>query len=388
LREKVAIAGAFELTPGRFPELDAITLFRAVLKGAMSQWPVRPQDVDGLLTSPCGYASGPDTYVHDRLISELGIRPTYCRTTNIGGATYLQMVNDAAMAIRDGHASAVLCVSAGKFMKPGAGGGEMMARAISHHEFEVPYGTFVPALYGLSASQFMAERNVGPEDLARVAVSARKWALLNPHARMHRAGPLSIADVLASRMIATPFHYFDCSIPSDGGGAVLVTRAALAQKWTRQPAYIVGYGEYHGRGIISNPGSLIDTGASFSGPHAFREAGMIPRDIKAAQLYDAFSSTPLVLLENLGFCGHGEAGRFVQSGGIDPGGTLPANTYGGLMSFGHTGDASGMSLLTEGAKQTMGVAGPNQVADADRVLIHAYGGMMFDHTTLILAREA
>jgi acetyl-CoA acetyltransferase len=188
-------------------------------------------------------------------------------------------------------------------------------------------------------------------------------------------------------MICTPFHLLDCSFPSDGGGAVLVTRADLGRKWASQPAYILGYGEHHTRGTVSEPGNLIETGAVRSGAEAFRRAGLTPRDIDVAQIYDAFTSTPLILLENLGFCAPGESAAFVNSGAIDPGGTLPVNTYGGLLSFGHTGDASGMSLVTEGAFQTMGIAGPNQVEKAERVLIHGYGGMLYDHATLILGRE-
>jgi acetyl-CoA acetyltransferase len=387
LSEPIAIAGAYELLPGRYPD-DDVALFRAVLKGALKSWPIRPHDVDGLMTSPCGGIAGYDTYIHDRLVSELGLAPTFVETINLGGATYLAMVDRAATAIRAGRANTVLCVSAGKFMKPSAGGGALMAGAISDRDLEVPYGTFIPALYGLVASQLMAERNVTAEDLARVAVAARSWARLNPRARMHGAAPLSVQEVLESRMICTPFHFFDCSFPSDGGGAVLVTRGDLARKWAKQPAYVLGYGEHHPRGTISDAGNLLETGATRSGPQAFERAGMTARDIQVAQLYDAFSSTPLLLLENLGLCGTGEAAGFVQRGGIDPGGALPVNTYGGLMSFGHTGDSSGMSLLTEAAFQTMGIAGPNQVRAAERVLVHAYGGVMFDHATVILGREA
>ncbi len=387
MSESVAIAGAYEMTPGRYRDVDALALFRQLLREALTSWPVRPQNIDGFITHPCGYANSPDNYIHDKLFAELGIRPAFAETMNLGGATYPAMVNRAAMAIETGRASAVLCIGAGKFMKPGAGGGEMMARAISDGNLEVPYGAFIPALYGLVASQYMAERNATAEDLARVAVSARKWAMLNPQARMRSQGPITIEDVLASRMIATPFHYLDCSVPSDGGGAVLVARADLARKWTEQPAFIVGYGEKHGRGTVSEPGDLLETGAIASGAEAFGKARLGPADIKTAQIYDAFSATPLLLLENLGFCAAGEAPGFVQSGATDPGGRLPMNTYGGLMSFGHTGDASGMSLVTAGALQTMGKAGPVQVDDASHVLIHGYGGILYDHTTLILARE-
>jgi acetyl-CoA acetyltransferase len=347
MSEQVTIAAAYEMTPGRFRDVDALALFRQLLREAITAWGVRPQQIDGLLTHPCGYVSNPDNYIHDKLVAELGIRPVFAETMNLGGATYPAMVNRATMAIQGGRASAVLCVGAGKFMKPGAGGGPMMAKAISDANLEVPYGTFIPALYGLVTSQYMDQFGVSDSDMARVAVSARRWANLNPQARMH-GETLTIQDVVSSRMIATPFHYYDCSIPSDGGGAVLVTRADIGRKLTSQPAYIVGYGEKHGRGCVSEPGDLLQTGAVAAGAEAFRRASMTPADMDVAQIYDAFSATPLILLENLGFCGPGEASAFVASGATDPGGKLPMNTYGGLMSFGHTGDASGMSLVTAG----------------------------------------
>lgn len=387
MADSVAIAAAFEMPPGRYPDFDPSALFRHVLRGLITSCPIRPTDVDGILTSPAGGVAGFDPYFHEKLVSELGIRPRFAETLNLGGATYAAMVNRAAMAIGAGLANAIICISAGKFLKPGSGGGELMARVTSDANLELPYGTFIPALYGLITSQFLAERGVTSRDLARIAVSARKWAMLNPQARMHKAGPLTIEDVLASRLIATPFHLYDCSVPCDGGGAVLVTRGDLARRWTAQPAYVLGYGEYHSRGSLSDAGNLIETGAAPAAAAAFAQAGMSPKDIDLVQLYDAFSSTPLMLLEELGFCRPGEAAGFVHNGAIDPGGVLPVNTYGGLLSFGHTGDASGMSLLTAGTLQIMGRAGPTQAEIAERVLIHAYGGIMFDHATLILGRE-
>lgn len=387
LSEQIAIAGAVELPARRYSELEPNDLYRAVLKAAIRDWPVKPQDVDGILTTPGGGMRGHDTYMHDRLVAETGIRPKFLETLNLGGCTFPAMVDRAAAAIRAGRASAVLCISAGKMLKPVEGAGTLMASAISDPDLEVPYGTFIPALYGLIASQLVHERGVTAKDLARVAVSARKWAQLNPRARMYGKGELTVEDVLASRMVCTPFHFYDCSFPSDGGGAVLVTTGENARRWCKQPAYVLGFGEFHGRGTLGEPGDLLQSGAIRSAPEAFAQAGLAPADIDVAQLYDAFTSTPLILLEALGFCAPGEAPAFVHAGGIDPGGRLPVNTYGGLLSFGHTGDASGMSLLTEGAMQAMGIAGANQVADANHVLVHAYGGMMYDHATLILGRE-
>ena len=383
----VTIAATHEMRPGRYPDLDPFEMFREVLKGAMASWGIGPRKIDGLLTSPAGQAAGAtDTYVHDKLISELGVHLTFAETMCLGGATFAAMVNRAEMAIRYGLASAVLCIGAGKFMKPTAGGAEMMARMISECDFEVPYGTFIPALYALIAHQFMHERGITREDLAHVAVSQRKWARLNPQALMHDKGELTVADVLSSRPVAEPFRLLDCSVPCEGGGAILVTRSDIGRGMSRQPAYVRGYGECHLRGTISNAGNLIETGATRSGPAALGRAGMTPADIDIVELYDAFSATPLILLENLGFCGAGESGALVRSGATAPGGRLPMNTNGGLLSFGHTGDASGMSVLIEAARQTMGTAGPNQVTKADTVLAHCYGGMMYDHATLILAR--
>lgn len=385
--ESVAIPCAFEIPASRYRDLDDLGILHKVIKGAMAEWPVSPRDIDGMLVHPSGGISGYNIYVHDRLVSELGLQLNFLETLNIGGATYLAMVNRAAMAIRTGRANAVLCIGAGKFLKPSDGGGTLMAAAISDIYLEHPYGTFIPALYGLIANEYMAKYDVTPEDLARVAVSARKWAQLNPNARMHTAGELTVGEVLDSRMICTPFHYLDCSLPADGGGAVLVTRADLACEWSDRPAYVLGYGECHGRGTLSDPGSLIETGAIRSGREAFSQAGMQPSDIDVAEIYDAFTSTPLILLENLGFCAPGAAPDLVQRGAIDPGGELPVNTYGGLLSFGHTGDACGMSLLTEGVQQVQGRAGARQVESAEQVLVHAYGGMMYDHATLILGNS-
>jgi len=387
LSQPVAIAAAYEHPPRRYNDLDFNDLYGEVLKGCIASWGVKPQDIDGILTTPGGGMTGHDTYVHDMLVSETGIRPAFMETLNLGGGSFPCMVDRAAMAIRSGRASAVLCIGVGKMLKPRKGAGVLMASAISDPNMEVPYGAFIPALYALMVSAYVHKYGVTAEQMARVAVAARKWANLNPIARMHDAGPLTVEEVVNSRMICSPFHFYDCSFPSDGGGAVLVVRDDLARKWAKQPAWIAGFGEYHPRGSVGDPGDLLEVGAIRTGREAFAAAGMSPSDITVAQLYDAFSCTPLILLEALGMCQPGEAAAFVEAGGIDPGGALPVNTYGGLLSFGHTGDASGMSLVTAGAMQALGTAGPTQVAKADRVLIHGYGGVMYDNATLILSRE-
>lgn len=385
----VAIAASYEVPPTRFPQVSPHNLYRQVAFAALSEWGVRPSDVNGLLAVPSGQGVNEiDIYTHEKLGSELGLTPGFAETLNAGGASFAIMVGRAASAIRDGLADCVLCIGTGKFTKPSDGGAEVMAQMISEPDFEIGYGPFIPALYALIASRFMAERGVTSADLARVAVSARQWALRNPRAFMHAKGAISVEDVLNSRMISTPLHYLDCSVPCDGGGAVLVTTDEKARQLTRQPAYLLGYGEAHSHGSISSAGDrLVQTLAARTGARAFGSAGLSPADMDMAMLYDAFSFTPLLLLENMGFTPPGQSAAFVQSGAMDPGGSLPVNTNGGLLSFGHTGEASGMSVLVEGVRQIMSQAGANQLDRARTALVHCYGGMMYEHATLILGRS-
>lgn len=384
----VAIAAYLEISPGHYPEFDSLGMYRHVLACALSEWDIKPNKVDGILAPPAGIAVGssPEFFTHGKLAEDLGIEPVVAETINAGGATYSIMVQRAAALIAAGFAEAVLCVGAGKFPDVGLGAGESMARIVTDPDFEFIYGPYIPAIYALAASQYLAEYGATHEDLAGVAVSARRWALRTRDAVMQSRGELTVSDVLESRPVAEPFHLLDCSYPCEGGGAVLVTSGSRARELTPQPAYVLGMGEVHTHSSISQAKSLVRTGAAQSGAAAFKRSRLGPSDIDVVELYDAFTINPLILLEDLGFCERGEAGEFVRSGATDPGGQLPMNTNGGLLSFGHTGDASGLSVLVEGTRQIMGTAGEAQVESAEAVLVHTYGGMMGEHATLILGR--
>lgn len=384
-----AIAAATELRPGRYPEFDALNMYEAVLSAFLEKWPLDRSLVDGLLAAPAGMAVAqtPDIFTHETLADSLGIHPTFSETLNAGGATYGFMAQRAAWAVSNGLANAVLCVGAGKFPKVGAGGGEAMARMVSHPDFEFIYGSFIPALYALAATRHMHERGTTREQLASVAVSARQWALLHPDALMRDRGPITTADVIASRPIADPFHLLDCSIPCEGGAAFVVARGEIARSLTPQPAYLLGAGEYHDHGPVSSARDFATMGAGEAARRAFRVCGLKPADIRVAEIYDAFTINPIMFLEETGLVPAGRGGAFFLDGEGASGGRLPVNTYGGLLSFGHTGDASGMSMIVEGALQVMGLAGQRQVANAELALIHSYGNMMSEHSTLILGRE-
>lgn len=377
-----------ELKPGRYPEKSTQQLYRDAITALLAEVPAVRGRLDGLLAPPRDMGGPhPDTFFHEKLMEELGITPRLSVMLNAGGATYGYMVQHAALAISAGMAEAVLCVGAGRFEKMSPATAAQMVRNACHEDFEFLYGAAIPGLYAQYATRYLHDTGLGEEDLAAVSVSARAWALRNPMAITHTKGEISIEDVLTSRMIASPLRYLSCSIPCDGGGAVLVTRGDLARQLTDQPAYILGMGQHHGHGYVSQSPGMAPVGITESGRAAFAMAELGHDDIQHAQLYDAFSFNPLMLLDKLGFATPDVAAEWFRSGRTSPGGDFPVNTYGGLIGYGHTGDASGMSMLVEGARQVMGAYPDRQVA-ADTALIHTYGGMMAEHCTLILGREA
>jgi acetyl-CoA acetyltransferase len=390
VRNDPAIAAVTEIPPGRYPDFDELGLHLRVLDEFLDQWQVKPGEIDGVLAAPTGVLAegGADISVHEKVADELGINPRYAQSMYAGGATYALMVARASAAIAAGEADAVLCISAGKFPKVGAAGGEKIARFASHPEFEFPYGVYIPVLYAMAATRYLAETGCTHDDLAAVSVSQREWSLRHPDAFMRSKGAITIADVAASRMVASPFHLLDCSVPLEGGAAVLVTGGEMARRIAGRPAYYLGHGEAHFEAAVSQRARFDTGGAEVSSARAYRAAGITPSEIDIAQLYDSFSSNPLMYAEECGLLGRGKAGEHYRSGAASPGGSLPINTYGGLMSFGHTGDASGMSMIVEAALQVMGRADERQVPRSSTALVHTHGGMLSEHATLLLGDRA
>jgi acetyl-CoA acetyltransferase len=223
------------------------------------------------------------------------------------------------------------------------------------------------------------------EQLAQVAVAAREWALLNPAA--WEKEPLTVDDVLRSRMVSTPLTVRDCCLVTDGGGAIVVTSAAKAKTLRQKPAYVLGVGEDLGHYTISNMPDLTVTGAVRSGAAAYAMAGLQARDIDVVQVYDAFTITTLLFLEDLGFCPKGEGGRFVADGAIAPGGGLPVNTSGGGLSYCHPG-MFGIFVLIEAVRQLRGEAGRRQVDGCETAIAHGNGGTLSAQSTVILGTQA
>jgi acetyl-CoA acetyltransferase len=231
--------------------------------------------------------------------------------------------------------------------------------------------------YGLAAARHMHEFGTTREQLAEVAVSARAWAQGNERAWSRT--PLTIEDVLASPLVCDPLRVRDCCLVTDGGAAVVVTSVQRARTLRRPPVFVLGAGEAHHHRHITSMPDLTTTAAVESGRRAFAEAGLRPADVDCAQIYDAFTITPILFLEDLGFCAKGEGGAFVADGRIAPGGELPVNTAGGGLSYAHPG-MNGLPLMVEAVRQV-------RSEDRDVVLVHGNGGVLSTQATLLLGSE-
>jgi acetyl-CoA acetyltransferase len=239
--------------------------------------------------------------------------------------------------------------------------------------------------YALAASRHMHQYGTTREQLAEVAVAARQWALLNPKA--WEKEPLTIEQVLNARMVSYPFTVRDCCLVVDGGGAIILTSAARAKSLRKKPAYVLGVGESLSHATISNMPDLTVTAAAESGPNAFGMAKLKPADVDMISLYDAFTITPILFLEDLGFCPKGEGGHFVSGGAIAPGGKYAVNTSGGGLSYCHPG-MYGLLVMIEAIRQVRGECGTRQVKDCEVALAHGNGGVLSSQCTVIFGSES
>jgi len=381
---KVAIVGAADTEVGKVPHLGATSLCIDAARRALGDAGISKDQVDGLVT--CNSMAEPYMYHAEAIAEYLQIFPRYCITANAGGGTTFSSIQHAATAIASGVCETVLvCLADSLRSGLSREQSKKMQSSTGHPEFESPYGATVPAFYALIARAHMDAYGTSPEQFASVAVSGRRHAARNPSAQMREL--ITVDDVLNSRMIADPLHLLDCSLVSDGGAAIVMTSAERAGDFPNEPVFILGAGEGHSHEHISQARSLTTSAAVESGRRAYRMAGLRPADIDVAQIYDCFTPVVLIELEDLGFCAKGEAGAFVAAGETDLGGALPMNTHGGMLSHCHPGNPGAMFSLTEAVKQLRHQAGDRQVVGAETALVHAQGGIMSSHATLILGRE-
>jgi acetyl-CoA acetyltransferase len=379
LRGSAAIAGVATYGCGETPGFTDMELLARSARAAVADAGLKMSDIDGLCTASASAAMWAMP-----VVEYLGLNPRYIDSTMLGGSSFIAHLLPAMQALRSGQCNAVL-VCYGSAQRSAAYGRKEIGasrRFLDPQPYEHPYEPMMPvSAYALAASRHMHEFGTTREQLAQVAVAARAWAGLNPEAFMRE--PLTVQDVLASRMVADPLSVRDCCLVTDGGGAYVLVRADRARDLPRKPVYVLGNATAVWNRQISSMPDLTVTAASQSGREAFAMAGLAPKDMDVVQLYDAFTINTLLFLEDLGFCPKGDGGRFVEEGAIAPGGNLPVNTNGGGLSCVHPG-MYGIFALIEAVRQLRGDTGERQVAGAQTALAHGNGGMLSSQATAIL----
>ena len=380
----VVIVGVGETDLGVVVDRDPMDLGAQAVMAAVEDANLTLSQIDGLVT--CNSLVHPLMYHAEATAEYLGIQPRHCFTVGTGGGTTFTAIRYAAAAIQTGMAHTVVVSMADSMRSFMTRERAMVVQASSGHPaFEQPYGPSVPAYYALIAQAHMVKYGTTEEQFAEAMVSSRAWASKNPTAQYRDL--VTVDDVMASKPIADPLKMLDCSIVSDGGAAIVLTSRERAADMPHSPISIKGFGEGHRYEHISQSQNLTESAAVESGRLAFQEAELTPADIDIAQLYDCFSPALLIQLEDLGFCEKGAGGEFLQSGATRPGGTLPVNTHGGMLSHCHPGNPGAMFGITEAVAQFRGLAGPRQQGRPQHILLHAQGGIMSSHATLILSSE-
>jgi len=381
MRGSVAIVGVGLAGCGEAPGWTENEIMVQAAKNALADAGLTTCDVDGLVC-----ASSNSIMTSLALAEHLGVHPKFTESTCVGGSSFVGHLIPAALALNAGICDTVL-VTYGSNQRTGVGRQEAgkFKQALDPLAFERPYKPFNPLTsYALAAARHMHQYGTTREQLAEVAVAARKWAQLNPEA--FTRDPLTIAEVLGSRMVSDPLTVRDSCLVTDGGGAYVLVRADRAKDFPKKPAYLLGVGAAHWHRQISCMPDLTVTAASESGPRAFRMAGLAPKDVDVLELYDAFTINTILFLEDLGFCAKGEGGAFVSGGRIAPGGALAVNTNGGGLSCVHPG-MYGIFLLVEAVRQLRQEAGERQVRNARVALAHGNGGVLSSQITALLGTE-
>jgi acetyl-CoA C-acetyltransferase len=374
------IAGVHEF-PERKTARSVLEIQAISARAALEDAGLGKRDVDGYFTAAGAGGLGPLP-----VLDYLDLNPSYVDGTTIGGASFVAHVHHAAAAIAEGRCRVALVTYGSTARSQGVAVGTR-GRAAGDYvdQFEAIHGPTTVALYALVAQRHMHVYGTTGAQLAAVAVACRRHAGLNPDA-LYR-DPITVDDVLASPVIASPLHLLDCCVITDGGGAVVVVHPDLARDLARPPVAILGAAEAVAHTAAGHRDYLVSAAAQ-TGPRALAEAGVKHDAVDMAMIYDSFTITVLVTLEDLGFCPKGEGGRFVEGGRLELGGGLPINTDGGGLSSNHPG-MRGIFLVIEAVRQLRGEAGPRQVPGCRTVLVHGTGGALgarHSGATLVLGR--
>lgn len=373
------ISGVGLTSFGRHEGRSTIDLMSMAAESALADAELKRADIDGLL---CGYSTTmPHLMLATVFAEHFGVQPAYAHAIQVGGATGLAMVMLAHELVEAGVAKNILVVAGENRLTGQTRDSAMQALAqVGHPQFEVPLGPTIPAYYGLIASRYMHEYGLRPEDLAEFAVLMRKHATAHPGAQFH--DPITVEDVMASREISTPLKLLDCCPVSDGGAALVVSRDPTNARRVK----IAGCGQAHMHQHVSAARTLTEFGAAVAVERARAKSGMAISDVKYAAIYDSFTITLTILLEEIGLAGRGQSASRARNGDFGIDGALPLNTHGGLLSYGHCGCGGAMAHVVETHLQMTERAGQRQVRDASLALLHGDGGVMSSHVSMFLER--
>ena len=388
IKGKAYITGIYEHPTRKAPDKTLPQLHAEIAKGVLEDAGLTKDDVDGYFCAGDAPGLGPIN-----MIEYLGLNNVrHMDSTETGGSSYIVHVNHAAQAIAAGHCSVALITLAGRPVADAKEGKSARFYSLDAPDlpFEMPYRFNIVNMYAMCAMRHMHEYGTTSEQLAWIKVAASHHAQHNEHAKLRDV--VTVEDVVNSPMIADPLHRMDCCVVTDGGGGLLVVSPEVAKAMKRPLVKVLGAGEAP-KHLAGGDVDLTYSGACWSGPKAFEEAGVKPTDIKYASIYDSFTITVLETLEDLGFCEKGKGGAFVSDGNLISGvGKLPFNTDGGGLCNNHPGNRGGMTKVIEAARQIRGEAHPKvQVPNCDIALAHGTGGFLgarMGSATLILGSEA
>jgi acetyl-CoA C-acetyltransferase len=386
IKGKAYIVGAYEHPTRKAPEKSVAQLHAECAKGAIEDAGLSKDDIDGYFCA--GDAPGMGGI---SMANYMGLRLKHIDSTDTGGSSYLVHVGHACEAIAAGKCNVALITLAGRPRSEGSSGTQVRSRGtgVPEEPFEIPYGPVTVNLYAMAAMRHMYQYGTTAEQLAWVKVAASHHAQHNPNAMLRDV--VTVKDVLDSPMVADPLHRLDCCVVSDGGGALIIARPEIAKSLKRPKVKILGAAEAP-KHTMGGKLDLTFSGAAWSGPRAFEEAGVKHADIKYASIYDSFTITVVMQIEDLGFCKKGEGGKFVADGNLISGsGKFPFNTDGGGLCNNHPANRGGMTKVIEAVRQLRGEAHPAvQVKNCDIALAHGTGGSLghrHGSATVIMERE-
>jgi acetyl-CoA acetyltransferase len=364
---------------GRHEGSSTLDLMSRAAELAIADAGLTRHDIDGVL---CGYSTvQPHIMLATVFAEHFGITPSYAHAVQVGGATGLAMTMLAHIIVQAGVAKQVLVVGGENRLTGQSRDAAILALAqVGHPDYEMPLGPTIPAYYGLVASRYMHDYGITEQDLAEFAVLMRDHAADHPGAQFRDT--ISVADVMASKPVALPLKLLDCCPVSDGGAAFVISRECTSEAGVR----IRGCAQAHTHQYVTTLPDFDRMGAAIALRRAGEQSGIAISDVRYAGIYDSFTITLAMLLEELGLAGRGEAAARVRSGYFGRDGAVPLNTHGGLLSYGHCGVGGAMAHLVETQLQMTGRAGGRQVEDASIALLHGDGGVLSSHVSMFLER--